>query len=345
MEFSVIATIGPSLIGNPNKLKAIYNSGNCIFRINGAHADQASMISMTQEIRKVLPKSKIMVDLPGNKIRTHGLSNPIRLIKDEIFKLHNYEVNFPNFYKYLNPGDTILACDSVYKLRVIDIKGSTISLAPGSDGILETNKGLHVQGVNDDLPFLFPRDLELIEGALKSGIDIISLSYVRNAADVREVQQLLEKDNRTDIEIFAKIETHQAIENLSEILECVDTVNVDRGDLSADIGILNLPHAQEQIVAQAQKANKRIFLATQFLKNMELNPVPLISEVVDLHRTIKQNINGIQLSEETAVGKYPVECVKLAFDLYRGYTIETVSSKNEQVGDKNKTWRHLPTGS
>ena len=105
------------------------------------------------------------------------------------------------------------------------------------------------------------------------------------------------------------------MENLDKIFEEVTSVNIDRGDLAADIGILNLPRAQERIVESAQRAGKNIFLATQFLKNMEQKPVPLISEVVDLHRTINTGISGIQLSEETAIGKYPAECVELVFNI------------------------------
>ena len=116
--------------------------------------------------------------------------------------------------------------------------------------------------------------------------------------------------------LFAKIETAAAIDNLGYILQEVDNVNVDWGDLSTDVGILKLPLVQERIINSVLRSDKNILLATQFLKNMENNPVPLISELTALYETIKNKISGIQLSEETAIGKYPVECVKLVFDMY-----------------------------
>jgi pyruvate kinase len=118
------------------------------------------------------------------------------------------------------------------------------------------------------------------------------------------------------VTFFAKIETSSALDNLGRIFKEVDHVNVDRGDLSTDVGMLKLPAIQERVIESAKRAKKKIYLATQFLKNMELNPVPLIAEVMDLHNTIKSGVSGVQLSEETAIGRFPVECVKLGFDTF-----------------------------
>ena len=107
------------------------------------------------------------------------------------------------------------------------------------------------------------------------------------------------------------------MKNLKEILDIVSVINIDRGDLSADIGMMKIPAAQASIIKSGLKAGVQVFLATQFLKNMEINPLPLISETVSMHEAMKSGVSGIQLSEETAIGKYPVECVRFIFDFYR----------------------------
>ena len=200
----------------------------------------------------------------------------------------------------------IHCADSTIALEVDELLGDTIQVISHSDGELLNNKGMHVPGIHKDIPFLFERDQKLIESACELGLDYLSLSFVRNAEDIRTAKQLI----TSKVQIFAKVETTDAVNNLSEILNEVDTINIDRGDLSSDIGMYELPEAQEMIIREAKTAGKQIFLATQFLKNMEFHPVPLIPEIIELHKSIRVGVSGIQLSEETAVGKYPVECVK-----------------------------------
>jgi len=312
-SFKIIVTLGPSIL-DEEKLKRINSQGECIYRINGAHADREQAERLIAQVKDVLPDAKIMMDLPGNKIRTANLPEPIRLVKGEHFSLHDYEVNFPEFKKYLNKGDVILANDSTFTFEVEEIMRSSLKLLSHSDGLLFSNKGLNAKGVCKNIPFIFDRDRELIDLACSSGVDYVSLSFVRDAGDVRYVKKIIENK---DIHIIAKIETLSAIHNLDSILDEVGSILIDRGDLSTEVGILGLAQAQEEIIESAQKKDKKIYLATHFLKNMETKPIPLISEVIDLMRTLKVGITGIQLSEETAIGKYPVECVKLVFDAFK----------------------------
>lgn len=318
MDFKVIVTVGPAILDG-RKLNEIDGMGDCIYRINGAHANRAQMKQMTERIRGILPGAKIMIDLPGNKVRTSNLPLPIPLTKGESFTLNSFELNYPNFYRHLKPGDVIYANDSTYQLEVLDLEGDAIRLVSHSTGTLGANKGLHVIGIHDGIPFLFERDAELIRGACELGLDYISLSFVRDVADIEAARALIHEAGGKKVKIFAKVETAMAMQNLEAILQAVDTVNVDRGDLSADIGILNIAHAQGRVVQAARNAGKEVFLATQFLKNMEREPVPLISELIGLYQVMQEGVTGIQLSEETAVGKHPVECVKMVFDVCRNY--------------------------
>ncbi len=328
MDFKIIVTLGPAIL-NEEKLAEIAQHGSCLFRLNGAHTDPENVDKVVELVRGVLPEAKFMLDLPGNKVRLSGLSEPLRLVKDEYIDIHEYQLNFPEFYRYIKPGEIVLAHDSIYRLEVVEVKGKTIRFLSHSDGILLSRKGLHVKGVSDSLPFLFDRDLALIKSACECKLDYLALSFVRNADDIRFAKEMVSKYNADECELISKVETSAAVENLDEILTEINAILIDRGDLSADIGIHNLACHQENIISAAKKAGKKIYLATQFLKNMEKHPLPLIAETLDLHKTLKAGISGIQLSEETAVGAYPVQCVEYVFK-----TLEGIRNEVIPAGDK-----------
>lgn len=315
MKFQVIVTLGPA---NESEavLREIDALGPCLYRINGAHTPPEKLASVVMRVRQALPKARLMLDLPGNKVRTANLKEPLRLKSGETVELSADEVNYRGFFKHLKVGDRVLANDSIYTLEVHHVQADKLTLLSHSDGDLGNNKGLHVQGIHQDIPFLFEKDLNLIRAGSDCDVDIFSLSFVRTAEDVREAKAVLKQLGNTRGEIFAKVETLSAVKNLGHILNEVETINVDRGDLSTDVGLFELASYQERIIEAAKRAGKNVFLATQFLKNMEHYPVPLIAEIIDLHKTIKAGISGIQLSEETAMGKYPVDCVRTVFRSY-----------------------------
>lgn len=315
MDFQVIVTLGPSIMNAPT-LREIDGLGPCIYRINGAHANADEIPGICENVRRALPQAHIMVDLPGNKVRISGLKAPLILEKGKNVTIKSAQLNFSDFYKFLNPGDKIHANDSIYTLEVREVEKDKITLLSHSTGSLSNNKGLHARGIHKDIPFTFEKDLALIRAATECRADIISLSFVRNAEDIRHVKGILRELGNEHSHLFAKIETLDAVKNLGHILREVDTVNVDRGDLSTDVGLFELASYQDRIVESVRRAGKKVFLATQFLKNMQNYPIPLIAEIMDLHKTIKTGIQGIQLSEETAVGKYPVDCVRTVFKSY-----------------------------
>lgn len=325
MDFKVIVTLGPAIL-NKKKLKEIDSFGDCIYRINGAHMESDYAANIIEKVRDILPSAEIMIDLPGNKIRTKNLLEPIRLTNGQTIELFDYQINYPGFFTHLKEADIIYASDSELKLEVKEINNSSIEIISHSDGLLLNNKGLHIPGIHENIPFIFDRDKELIHIATRHRVNYISLSYVRTHNDIKIVKNILSNNDKP--EIIAKIETAAAVENLDSILDEVDMVNVDRGDLSADIGLIKLGLMQHKIIETALRSNKKIFLATQFLKNMEKSLVPSIAEVIDLYKTIRQGVYGIQLSEETAIGKYAIECVELVFDMYRNCTYETLNDQN-----------------
>ena len=301
----IIVTIGPSIFNS-----GIYfnHQDNYIYRINGAHSDSESLVQMVQLIRKEISNPKILIDLPGNKIRTAKIHGPIKLVQNESFTLNKQNINFPNFLNYIKMGQTVYADDSTLRFRVEKINDNEIKFLSFSNGYLKNGKGLHVRGIHSKIPFLLQADLDLINAANKVKLDFIGLSFVRNNSDINHAKELINKD----ISVIPKVETLSAVKNIDEILANNDYILVDRGDLSTDVGLEKVPIFQNYIIQKVNEHKKGFFLATQFLKNMELNPIPTIAEINDLYHTFSlPNISGIQLSEETAVGKFPRECLEI----------------------------------
>ena len=299
----VIVTLGPSIINNGNF--RVRDERDYIFRVNGAYGGLDEVRENILYIRNTFKKAEVLLDLPGNKIRTRGLADPIPLKKNKAFTLQSHQTTYPGFHRLIKKGDEILADDSTLRFVVEEVNEKEIVFISCSNGHLRNNKGLHARGIHKELPFLFERDRELIALANELKVDFIGLSFVRNAKDIAVSKELL----ADSIEIIAKVETRAAVDNLNDILRSVNYILIDRGDLSTEVGLEKVPAYQKFILERGLFYNKRVFLATQFLKNMEDKPIPSIAEVIDLTNTFKMGAYGIQLSEETAIGKYPMECL------------------------------------
>jgi len=296
-------TVGPSLFKD-NLLSKIHKS-NFIYRINGAHGSIQAISKTIKDVHAAISNPVLLLDLPGNKVRTAQLEKGIAIESGKKFQLKPEQINYSKFHELLKKGDTVLANDSTFKFTVDEISGGVITFLSHSTGVLGPNKGMHLRGISDRLPFLFQKDSDLIQLANQEKVAFVGLSFVRTAADVREARALISPT----IEIISKIETIRAVENINSILEQVDRILVDRGDLSTEVTIERVASFQRFIIERAHFFNKEVYLATQFLKNMEEKPIPTIAEVIDLYNTLKMGVMGIQLSEETAVGAYPAECL------------------------------------
>ena len=312
-DYNIIITVGPSLL-NGDKLKRYNETLPCIFRVNGAHGEKQNISNLINTIRGTIPDARILLDMPGNKIRTCNIFQPIHLSKGESFILLDGQINYKYFYKKVRSGDAVTANDGKLKFEVVESNDKKIRFRSHSTGVLGNNKGLHLKGINEELPYLFDKDKDIIEIALQDKVDFLGLSYVRDREDIKKVKVLL---GSSEVELMSKVEVMSAINNLDSILNEVNNIIIDRGDLLAEVGIIELPHYQEYIIQKAVHNKVNVYLATQFLKSMEDSPVPLISEVMDLHTTFKKMISGIQLSEETAIGKYPDECLDVLSDMLR----------------------------
>lgn len=314
-----ILTVGPALLYEV-PLKEIHDDRN-IYRINGAHGSIEDIEGYIAEIRSQVPGAAILMDLPGNKVRTRNVpNNGIELVKGEEFSIPSQCFNYPEFYRHLRLGMTAWANDSVYEFEVVSADADRITFLSKSDGVLINGKGVHIRGMHKDIPFLFEKDRELIRVANKYQLEYVGLSFVRSADNVREAKALLSEG----IRVISKIETKDAVSDINNILPLVKYILVDRGDLSTDIGIMNIPRYQKYIIEKAQYYDVKVFLATQILKNMESKPIPTIGEVEALYEIYKSGVYGVQMSEETAVGKYVRETVAVLNDMFESVKEETV---------------------
>jgi len=311
----IFGTLGPALLTVP-KLNALVDAGVTIFRINGAHSDGPSTTRMIEIVRRAVgERAKLMVDLPTNKIRVRNLSDPIVFGPGESFVLDADQLNYPPLCKLVQPGDEVIVNDGKNRLEVLRAAHDAIEFRADASGQLGNNRGLiFTRDLHDrDFPYFFERDLELIEVINALAVDYVGLSYVRYDSDKREALRRIANPHS----LIYKVETRSAWENLETLIQPGEMISIDRGDLAGEIGLINIPHAQDRIVRFAHRHRVEVFVATQFLATMEHSPIPLVSEVTGLYETIKLGVSGIQLSEETAVGLHPVEAVRWVRDVER----------------------------
>ena len=313
-----ILTTGPAL-ANEVPLSQVHSEKN-IYRINGAHGSIADIETGIKNIRSQIPAAAILMDLPGNKVRTANIEVGIQLEKGKTFFLRTNQFNYPDFYRHLQPGMTAWANDSVFEFEVVSADSEKIVFLSKSDGVLIKGKGVHVRGIHKDIPFLFEKDRQLIDLANQYKLDFVGLSFVRSAENVREAKALIGEGTQ----VISKIETIDAVEHINEILPLVKYILVDRGDLSTDIGIEKIPRFQKYIIDKALYFDVKVFLATQVLKNMETKPIPTIGEIEALYEIMKSGVYGVQMSEETAVGRYVPECVRLLEQMDREIMAERI---------------------
>ena len=314
-----ILTTGPALLHDV-PLKEIHHERN-IYRINGAHGSIAEIETTIQEIRRQIPDAEILMDLPGNKVRTKNLPDGgITVENGKEFSIPSGCFNYDNFYKSLKPGMTAWANDSIFEFQVVSADEKEIVFLSKSDGVLINGKGVHVRGIHEEIPFLFQKDRQLIDLANKWAIEFVGLSFVRTPENVKEARGLLGK--RT--EIITKVETLEAVENINDILPITKYILVDRGDLSADIGVDQIPRYQKFIINKALFFDVKVFLATQILKSMETRPLPNIGEIEALYDIYQSGVYGVQMSEETAVGQYVKNCVDLLYHMLEKVGVEKI---------------------
>ncbi len=342
----IVCTIGPST-SSASMIKELLQAGMDVARINfshGTHKEHASYIRTLQQAAKQagVPLG-IMQDLPGPKNRTGKLKKgAIELTENADFVLttkevlgdeHRVSVGLPDLPKNVKPGDMIFIDDGAIELKVVAISKTEVSCQVVTGGKLGEDKGINIPGINWDAPTITEEDWNHLLFGLKNNVDFVALSFIREANDVIKVRNFLRKRKKAPV-LIAKIERREALDNLDKILEAADGAMVARGDLGIEIPIQRMPIVQKEIIQKCNHLGKPVIVATQMLESMVNAPRPTRAEVTDVANAIFDGADALMLSEETAVGSYPIEAVSMMSQI--ALEAETALPYEEILTNKGK---------
>lgn len=323
IKTKIIGTIGPAS-GTPEMLRKLIEAGMNVCRLNfshGTHPEHAGLIRMIRGVAADLGAPiAILQDLAGPKIRTAGMAAGSvalreggRLVltsRDVPGDEHQVGLTYKDLPRNVRPGDIIMLADGAMQLVVESATETDINCRVKVGGELGSHKGINLPGRTLNAPILAEKDRADLEFGLEQGVDFVALSFVRTAHDVAMVKQVIAAQGR-DTPLIAKIEKFEALGNIDEILAVSDGIMVARGDLGVEIPLEQVPRAQKMLIAKANAAAKPVITATQMLKSMVDSPRPTRAEVTDVANAIHDGTDAIMLSEETAMGRYPIEAVQV----------------------------------
>nr|WP_325299478.1 pyruvate kinase [uncultured Dysosmobacter sp.] len=318
----IVCTLGPAT-DREGVLREMMLSGMNVARFNfshGSHEEHKARLDQLKALREELRLPvAAMLDTRGPEIRLKRFENGSAELKaGQEFTLTTEDVagdgtrcaiTYAELPSDVKEGDTILLDDGLVRLTVLETTASSIRCRVENDGVMKDNKGVNVPNVRLSMPYMAQRDREDILFGVEQGFDYIAASFVRTAADVRELRRLLDQKH-SNIRIIAKIENQEGISNLADILAVADGVMVARGDMGVEIDFTEIPLIQKNMIAQCVACGKPVITATQMLDSMMENPRPTRAEITDVANAIYDGTSAIMLSGETAAGKYPVEAVR-----------------------------------
>lgn len=313
----IVATIS-DLRCDVSFLRELYRNGVNVMRLNTAHQSLEDSKKVIENIRAVSNRIAIMIDTKGPEVRIMDLKEDL-VVKagDEVcFRSVRAKdedcvyVNYEGFVDDVSVGSLVYLDDAKIELEVIGKKDGALKLKVLNDGIIKNKKSVNVPGVSLNYPSLIPKDVEYIEYAAKNGIDFIAHSFVRHKEDVLGVKKLIAKHGgKTGV--VAKIENQEGLNNIEEILDEVEAVMIARGDLAVEIPIEKVPLAQSTLIKACIRRRKPVIVATQMMQSMCESPRPTRAEVSDVANAIRLGADAIMTSDETTMGKYPVETIKM----------------------------------
>lgn len=320
----IVCTMGPNT-DNREIMKELALNGMDVARFNFSHGDHAEhkhRLEILESVREELgiPIASLL-DTKGPEIRTGKLKDgkKVTLKEGDLYTLTTEEIvgdetrgyiNYAGLAEDVKPGDRILIDDGLIELHVRKVNGTDIVCRIENGGELGEKKGVNVPGVRVKLPALTDKDKEDLRFGVDAGFDFVAASFVRNADAIREIREILDEKGSA-MQIIAKIENEEGIENIDSIIEASDGIMVARGDMGVEIPAEKVPHIQKMIIRKCNLACKVVITATQMLDSMIRNPRPTRAEVSDVANAVYEGTDAVMLSGETAMGSYPIEAVRM----------------------------------
>lgn len=319
----IVCTIGPSSRTEP-MLKKMMKHGMNVARLNFAHGTFEEHKEDIRRIRSAAAEMNlpitILIDLPGPKIRIGKLkSEPLILKKGENVTFTSKKilgtpslipVNYNKLPASVSKGYTIYLNDGFIQLRVLKTFEDEVNCKVIIGGQLLSYKGLNIPKTKIQIDPATPADLKIVDFGLKEGVDTFGLSFVEKASDIIKIKRYAKKKGQ-DIHVVAKIEREEAVKNIEEILASADAIMIARGDLGVQIPLEDVPAVQKKIIHKANILGIPVITATQMLESMSDNIRPTRAEVTDVANAILDGTDAVMLSEETAIGKFPIESVAM----------------------------------
>jgi pyruvate kinase len=340
----IVATLGPASSSREGVL-ALAQAGIDAARLNfshGTHEEHAERARLVREIQSELGRPiAVIADLQGPKLRVGELAEPVLLAPDDeiglVFDGNAGDGELPiapaAIGEVLQIGHEVLIDDGLLRFRVDSVAGARASCTVLAGGLVKSNKGVNVPGVPVPIPSLTKKDVDDLEFALDLGVDYVALSFVRSAADVRDLRELIDQAG-SDANVIAKVEKAEAVDALDAILIETDAVMVARGDLGVEIGVAEVPLLQKRIILASLDRAKPVITATQMLESMVHQPEPTRAEASDVANAILDGSSALMLSGETAVGEYPVEAVSAMVQVARA--VEPVIGYRHQLPEASE---------
>ena len=313
----IVATLGPAT-SSYESLKSIIEAGVDVARMNLSHGSYDVHEEVYRNVRKaatdVGKPVAVLVDLQGPKIRLGKFEGgPYDLAEGDIFKITiedivgNKEISsttFKGLPQDVKPGDPLLIDDGKVTLRVLETDGTVVTTVVEVPGPVSNNKGINLPGVAVNVPALSEKDEADLRWGLRLGADFIALSFVRDAADIKRVHEIMDEEG-VRLPVIAKVEKPQAVDNLEEIVDAFDAIMVARGDLGVELPLEAVPIVQKRAVELARRWAKPVIVATQVLESMISSPRPTRAEASDCANAVLDGTDAVMLSGETSVGEFP----------------------------------------
>lgn len=313
----IVATLGPAT-SSYEKIRALIDAGVNVARMNLSHGSYDVHEGVYANVRKAAADAgkpiAVLVDLQGPKIRLGTFEDgPYELAEDDIFTITTEDIvgnkdicgtTFKGLPHDVAPGDFLLIDDGKVRVRVLETDGVRVKTEVVVGGPVSNNKGINLPGVAVSVPALSEKDEADLRWGLKLGADFIALSFVRNAADISRVHEIMDEEG-IRLPVIAKIEKPQAVDALDEIIDAFDGIMVARGDLGVELPLEAVPLVQKRAIEQCRRMAKPVIVATQMLESMISSPVPTRAETSDVANAILDGADAVMLSGETSVGEYP----------------------------------------